>query len=167
MSLRSSGLRLLRLLDQESGDEHPIQSNLRATAPRVRPDLPNQINVMLPVQSCLQKYFASRIGRHNFFVALIPPSREAHIAIVTDVGCGMRINRLARCKSPSVAALWNTGAIATDNPEPSDVHTAPSIVIAAVAIKSSAASHFMSTARRAKRGLDVRRGSESKRGCVA
>jgi hypothetical protein len=71
-------------------------------------------------------------------------------------------NRSARCKSLPVAARRNTGAIATDHPERSDVHTVPSIRIATAANKSSAASHLISTARRTKRGSDVRRASEPK-----
>jgi len=38
-----------------------LRPNLPTTALRVPADLFNQINAMLPVQSFLQKYFASRL----------------------------------------------------------------------------------------------------------
>ena len=56
---------------------------------RVKPDLMKQINLICPVQSYSEKFFASpqtqikSIFRH-------PVPKEGRFAIVTDVGCGMR-----------------------------------------------------------------------------
>jgi hypothetical protein len=58
-------------------------------------DLPDGLFGDLPVQPSLQKYFASPFGRNSF---IDTPSRphKGRIAIVTDVGYGMRWPRQRR-----------------------------------------------------------------------
>jgi hypothetical protein len=53
-------------------------------------DLPVGQFCKTSVQPFSQKYFASRFGRHSITDSTVPPSQEGRIAIVTDVGRGMR-----------------------------------------------------------------------------
>jgi hypothetical protein len=48
-------------------------------------DLFNQINLMLPVQPCLQKYFLCRLTQIKS-KTLAVPSPEGRLAIVTNAG---------------------------------------------------------------------------------
>jgi hypothetical protein len=48
------------------------------------------IKLFLPVQSCSQKYFASRFPQNSGVLSPIPRPHEGRFAIVTDVGRGMR-----------------------------------------------------------------------------
>jgi hypothetical protein len=54
---------------------------------RLPPDFHNQINVMLPVQTCIRKYSPSRLPQ---ITPTTPPSRPGRgaLAIVTNVGAG-------------------------------------------------------------------------------
>src|SRR5471032_1494917 len=54
-----------------------------------------RINLMLPVQSSLQKYFRSLLTQITCISLAIPAHTEGRFAIVTDVGCGMRWTRVA------------------------------------------------------------------------
>jgi hypothetical protein len=69
-----------------------ISSALRAPA-----DFLNRINLMLAVQSHLQKYFCFRIPQITSRTLAIPP-HKGRIMIVTDVGegCGETRQRFAR-----------------------------------------------------------------------
>jgi hypothetical protein len=58
-------------------------------------DLPDGQISELAVQPHLQKYFASPFGRNSFIDSAIPFPLEGRIAIVTDVGHGMRWTRMA------------------------------------------------------------------------
>jgi hypothetical protein len=55
------------------------------TSEKAEAILSNRISLMLAVQSCLQKYFCSRLTQIK---SISPPSRptEGRIAIVTDAG---------------------------------------------------------------------------------
>jgi hypothetical protein len=53
-------------------------------------ELSNRIKLMLAVQSCLQIYFGFLETQITSASIAVPPSQEGRIAIVTDVGCGMR-----------------------------------------------------------------------------
>jgi hypothetical protein len=55
---------------------------------RARANLSNKINLMLAVQSPLQKYFASPVGQIISTNSRHPTPPEGRIAIVTDAGCG-------------------------------------------------------------------------------
>jgi hypothetical protein len=68
-------------------EEHSLRSELRAIILRVQPNLFNQINVMLPVQSRLKNILLR--GRPKSPLQLAPsrPGRGA-LAIVTNVGAG-------------------------------------------------------------------------------
>src|SRR5882672_7682712 len=55
---------------------------------RVNPNLLKRINVILPVQSPSQKYFASPVGQIISTNSRHPTPPEGRIAIVTDAGCG-------------------------------------------------------------------------------
>src|ERR1700674_350218 len=46
------------------------------------------INAILPVQSCLKKYFPSRFPQITSIFRAIPSHSEGRFAIVTDVGTG-------------------------------------------------------------------------------
>jgi hypothetical protein len=59
-------------------------------------DLPDGLFGEIAVQPRLQKYFASRFGRNSFIDSHIPHPQEGRIAIVTDVGRGMRWTRQYR-----------------------------------------------------------------------
>jgi hypothetical protein len=54
---------------------------------RAADDLLNRIKLICPVQSSLQKQFASRITQITSMPSAIPPA-EGRFAIVTDVGAG-------------------------------------------------------------------------------
>src|SRR5712664_1328235 len=56
---------------------------LGSLAPRALCNLLNQINLMLPVQPHLQKYFHSRLTQITSRTLAVPPT-EGRIAIVTD-----------------------------------------------------------------------------------
>ena len=45
------------------------------------------------VESSRKKYFASRLGRNSFIDSVVPFPQEGRLAIVTDVGYGMRWTR--------------------------------------------------------------------------
>jgi hypothetical protein len=63
---------------------HPlVKSTLRAER-----NLLNRINLMLAVQSSLQKNFCSLLTQITSTSIAIPPSQEGRIAIVTDVEAG-------------------------------------------------------------------------------
>src|SRR6267142_7088447 len=55
---------------------------------RVKSNLLKRINVILPVQSPLQKYSASPVGQIISTNSSHPTPPEGRIAIVTDAGCG-------------------------------------------------------------------------------
>ncbi len=55
---------------------------------RARLKLLKRINVICPVQSHLQKYFASPVGQIISTNSRHPTPPEGRIAIVTDAGCG-------------------------------------------------------------------------------
>jgi hypothetical protein len=57
---------------------------------RVNSNLLKRFNLIWVVQSHLQKYSASRFGRNRNRAVLSCTPQEGRIAIVTDVGCGMR-----------------------------------------------------------------------------
>jgi hypothetical protein len=59
--------------------------NLGRPASNNPTDLPDGLFGELPVKSPLQKYIASRFGRHSFIDSLSRPIRGA-LAIVTNVG---------------------------------------------------------------------------------
>jgi hypothetical protein len=65
------------------------------SALRAQPDLLNWINVMLPVQSSLQKYFRSLLTQITCISLAIPAHTKGRFAIVTNVGLGMRWTRAA------------------------------------------------------------------------
>src|SRR6266567_4842019 len=54
------------------------------------PDLPDRQSREYRVQPSRKKYFASRLGRNRFIDSVVPAHQEGRIAIVTDVGLGMR-----------------------------------------------------------------------------
>jgi hypothetical protein len=59
---------------------------------RAKTDLRKPIKLFLPVHSLCEKDFPSRLTQIRFLCRLGPP--EGRIAIVTDVGRGMRWNAL-------------------------------------------------------------------------
>jgi hypothetical protein len=59
-------------------------------------DLPDGLDWRFAVQSFLRKFFTSPLGRNSFIDSSHPVPREGRIAIVTDVGCGMRWTRQRR-----------------------------------------------------------------------
>src|ERR1700744_4820487 len=72
--------------------------------------LPGGHCVDSPVQPFPQKYFVSSPGRNTFKPHAIPPSQEGRIAIVTDVGCGMRWTRRCHETNETAAdgeAVWS------------------------------------------------------------
>jgi len=62
---------------------------------RIKTILLNSINVIWAVQSCLQKYSASRLPQITSRTLAIPSHTEGRFAIVTDVGGGMRWTQAA------------------------------------------------------------------------
>ena len=75
-----------------------------------RTDLPDRHSVDSSVQPFPQKYFASSPGRNTFKPHAVPPSHEGRIAIVTDVGCGMRWTRRCHETNDTAAdgeAVWS------------------------------------------------------------
>ena len=58
-------------------------------------DLVKEINLIPPVQPYLQKFFAFRFARNTFITSVVLFPLEGRIAIVTDVGSGMRWTRAA------------------------------------------------------------------------
>jgi hypothetical protein len=73
-------------------------------------DLPDRHCVDSPVQPFPKKYSASSPGRNTFKPHAIPPSQEGRIAIVTDVGCGMRWTRRCHKTNDTAAdgeAVWS------------------------------------------------------------
>jgi hypothetical protein len=62
---------------------------------RARRDLLKQFNLILPVQSCLQKDIHSGLTQITGISPPVPPPFEGRFAIVTDVGGGMRWTRMA------------------------------------------------------------------------
>ena len=53
---------------------------------RVKSDLSNPINLICPVQSCWQKYSASRLTQIKSISFAVPFHSEGRLAIVTDAG---------------------------------------------------------------------------------
>jgi hypothetical protein len=62
--------------------------NVSSTDLRVPANFYNRINVFLPVQSDLRKYFASRFPQITLITPAVSSLNEGRIAIVTDVGMG-------------------------------------------------------------------------------
>src|SRR5258708_8714760 len=62
---------------------------------RIKTILLNSINVIWAVQSCLQKYSASRLPQITSRTLAIPSHTEWRFAIVTAVGGGMRCTQAA------------------------------------------------------------------------
>jgi len=60
---------------------------------RAQPNFLNRINLFLPVQSPSAKIFRFPFPPNHLYHAHHPGPREGRIAIVTDVGCGMRWTR--------------------------------------------------------------------------
>jgi hypothetical protein len=60
---------------------------------RVQPNFSNRIKLFLPVQSPSAKIFRFPFPPNHLYHARHPGPREGRIAIVTDVGCGMRWTR--------------------------------------------------------------------------
>jgi hypothetical protein len=75
-------------------------TNDRLIRHRQNGDLLKRINLICPVQSCLQKYSSSRLTQIKSISPSIPSHTEGRIAIVTDVGRGMRWTRAARVDEP-------------------------------------------------------------------
>jgi len=69
----------------ERSDTHPANSPAGPTHLRLKSNFLNGIKLFLPVQSCCEKYSASRLNQITF---LLPPSRPTRgaLAIVTDAG---------------------------------------------------------------------------------
>jgi hypothetical protein len=63
---------------------------------RAQGDLLNRINVIWVVQPDLQKYFPFRLTQITSTTPAVSFPEEGRIAIVTDVGSGMRWTRAAR-----------------------------------------------------------------------
>jgi hypothetical protein len=63
---------------------------------RAQGNLFGQINLIWVVQSHLQKYFRSRLTQITFTTPAVSFPEEGRIAIVTDVGNGMRWTGTAR-----------------------------------------------------------------------
>ena len=68
------------------------------TEMRAHPNFLNAINVIWGVQSRLKKHFRSRFTQINSIPHAIPSRTEGRIAIVTDVGHGMRWTRQHRAR---------------------------------------------------------------------
>src|ERR1700675_1401203 len=64
----------------------PLEPDGLIYALRAAADLLNGINLIWPVQSCLQKYFASPVGQIISTNSRHPTPLEGRIAIVTDAG---------------------------------------------------------------------------------
>jgi hypothetical protein len=72
---------------------------------RASGDLPDGLFDDWAVQSSCEKFFASPFGRNRNRATHIPCPQEGRIAIVTDVGCGMRwTRRVARRAAPTRTA---------------------------------------------------------------
>src|SRR6266436_8490440 len=63
------------------------------------PDLPDRQSREYRVESSRKKYFASRLGRNSFIDSVVPFPQEGRLAIVTDVGYGMRWTRQRQAQS--------------------------------------------------------------------
>jgi hypothetical protein len=72
---------------------------------RVKSNLLKRINVILPVQSPLQKYFASPVGQIISTNSRHPTPPEGRIAIVTDAGWGA-VDAAAFCARWDRRAGW-------------------------------------------------------------
>src|SRR6185437_7648389 len=57
---------------------------------RQKPDFSNRINAESTVQSWPRKYSALPVGKSSLQARAIPHPGRGALAIVTDVGCGMR-----------------------------------------------------------------------------
>ena len=53
-------------------------------------DLPDGLSADLPVQPCYEKFFALPLTQITSTILVIPFPQEGRLAIVTDVGSGMR-----------------------------------------------------------------------------
>jgi hypothetical protein len=82
----------LRLFD---GSKPAKRRSIRATGLRANGELLNGINLICPVQTHFQKYFPSRRTQITSISLAIPSHTEGRIAIVTDVGGGMRWTQAA------------------------------------------------------------------------
>ena len=56
-------------------------------------DLPDGLSADLPVQPCYEKFFALPLTQITSTILVIPFPQEGRLAIVTDVGDGMRWTR--------------------------------------------------------------------------
>jgi hypothetical protein len=70
---------------------------------RLKTNFTLPFNLIPPVQSLSEKYFASRFARHRIRDCSRPASHEGRIAIVTDVECGMRWTRRC-CQTSGIEA---------------------------------------------------------------
>jgi hypothetical protein len=85
------------------GDDEQFEPRFPGSLRKQSGDLPDGLSDDSAVQSFQKKYSASPPSRNSFIDSAIPPSQEGRIAIVTDVGCGMRWTR--RChKTNDMAA---------------------------------------------------------------
>jgi hypothetical protein len=85
----------------------PLAALMRATPTT---DLPDVLIYKTAVQPSLQKYFAFPVGQIKFTTRHVPPRSEGRIAIVTDVGRGMRWTRQRRKTSGADAdgeVVWS------------------------------------------------------------
>ena len=87
------------------------QNALRENADFVRP-----IKAIWVIQSSRQKYSASPLPQITLTTPRIPHPQEGRIAIVTDVGCGMRWTRQRRAREVVAGRIFreqSTGAQTT------------------------------------------------------
>jgi hypothetical protein len=63
----------------------------------------------LAVQPLREKYSASAVGQINPTTPAIPSHTEGRIAIVTDVGCGMRWTRMRRRRTARTRTTKSCG----------------------------------------------------------
>jgi len=82
-----------RLDGAQTSSSYDGQPGLFSPSVRAERKFLNRIKLMLPVQSCLKKYFCFRTPQITSRTFRIPSHTEGRFAIVTDVGHGMRWTR--------------------------------------------------------------------------